>query len=394
MSDSDNETARTPGGFLFKQSTPTMTLLLKMLRTAWLAVVLVVVNMNSAFAHDPFDGNTQVIVFSNKIEAKVTLGYDAARAFARASGLPPREVARLTRPAPHGELVPLPVELASRLITLEADGRPVAATAFLVAPSDIEVNLLVTYPRPATATASLRASYFDLIEDMRSGSLVVADEHRKILATALVSKAHASATVSFNPSAASSPANSMAGFSAYFKLGVEHILTGFDHLLFLCALLISVHRIRSMVGIITAFTVAHSVTLVLAALDLVTIPPAIVEPIIAASIIAACVGNLVRREHAQDRYWMAGGFGLIHGFGFAGALREAAMATPGSGLAVPLVSFNLGVETGQLLVAALVIPVLLLGRRKAFFTRYGPAAISSVIIVVSGYWLLERLHVA
>lgn len=345
-----------------------------------------------AWAHDPFDGNIQLTVFDNKIEAKVTLGYDATRAFLQAGHLPPRDTATMTRPSRDGQLIELPLALAPKLMTLHNGPASVDATAFMLMPNDVEINFLIIYPRPAAEKLLVNAAYFDLIEYMRPGMLVVVDQHRKLVASVLLSKSVPGASVPLVlPEKAAQVGDSRIGFAGFFKLGVEHILTGFDHLLFLCALLITMRRIGPMLGIISAFTLAHSVTLALAALDVATVRPAIVEPLIAASIIVVCLENFVRREATADRYWMAGAFGLIHGFGFAGILRETALAQPGAGIVVPLLSFNLGVETGQLLVAALAIPLLLLVRRKPFFLRYGSPAVSAMVILISGYWLIERI---
>jgi hypothetical protein len=371
-----------------------MTTLTNTWRTARALLLLLLASALPAWAHDPLDGNIQMIVSSDKIEARITLGYDAARTFFRTSGLAPTEAARMTRPDGH-QLVPLPSALAGRLLTLQAGTGPLQARSLLVAPSDIEIELFVVFPRPAGASLQLRAAYFDLIDDMRPGLLVVAGADRKLLSTTMLSRQAPGATVPLDLSAARVAAQPAGpGFARFFRMGVEHILGGYDHLLFLCALLLSVRRIRSMLGIVTAFTLSHSVTLALAAFDIVLIPPAIVEPLIAASIIAACVANLVRREKAADRVWMAAGFGLVHGFGFAGALREATLGQSGAALALPLAGFNLGVEAGQLLVAALLIPLLLMVRRRPTFARYAAPALSAAIIVVSSYWLLERLHVA
>ena len=110
---------------------------------------------------------------------------------------------------------------------------------------------------------------------------------------------------------------------AFFRLGVEHILTGYDHLLFLFALLLRGGRLRSLIGIVTAFTVAHSITLALAVpIGVVVIPPAIVEPVIALSIAYVALENIVHRQAASGRWLVSFVFGLVHGFGFAGVLLE------------------------------------------------------------------------
>jgi hydrogenase/urease accessory protein HupE len=189
--------------------------------------------------------------------------------------------------------------------------------------------------------------------------------------------------------AAISPShNSLDTFRRLLITGIEHILTGYDHLAFLLALLLAATSIREVTKIITSFTIAHSITLAMAALDLVSIPSVIVEPMIAASIVFVGLENLLRRE-PRGRWMLTFAFGLIHGFGFASALREMGI---GRGLraAMPLLSFNLGVEAGQLAIAALVLPVIwMLRRRPAFIVRYAPAC-SLLIALAGGYWLLVR----
>jgi hydrogenase/urease accessory protein HupE len=173
-------------------------------------------------------------------------------------------------------------------------------------------------------------------------------------------------------------------------LGIGHILTGYDHLLFLLGLLVACRRLRTMVVIITCFTLAHSITLALAALGLVVIPSRIVEPLIAASIVFVGVENLVRREEPPHRWLLAFFFGLIHGFGFASALREAGLGQSGAALAVPLFSFNLGVELGQLGLVAVVFPLLLWLRARPAFVRVGPPVVSALVAVAGLFWLLQR----
>ena len=141
---------------------------------------------------------------------------------------------------------------------------------------------------------------------------------------------------------------------AFFRLGVEHILTGYDHILFLFALILRGGRLRSLLGIVTAFTVAHSITLALAVLGVVVVPSRIVEPVIALSIAYVALENIFRRRAASGRWVVSFVFGLVHGFGFAGALLE--LGLPPSGLIGSLVFFNLGVEAGQAMIVAAAVP--------------------------------------
>jgi hydrogenase/urease accessory protein HupE len=179
-----------------------------------------------------------------------------------------------------------------------------------------------------------------------------------------------------------------------FKLGIEHILTGYDHLLFLFALLLGCRRFKPMLWVVTGFTVAHSLTLVLAALNLANISPSIVEPLIAASIAIVAVENFRRGEVRWERYALTCGFGLIHGFGFASALRETGLAHGGAELARDLFAFNLGVETGQLAVAAVVVPILFLLRQWGWFARSGAKWLSTAVIFLACYWFVQRVFPA
>jgi hypothetical protein len=356
----------------------------KILLAAGLALVLLL-SAVPAQAHDPFDGSTQVLVLDDRIEARVTLGYDAARAMLRALDIGPDGAGAIMR----GDEVALPAADGARLLRLYAGTQELAPGALAAAGGRDEVTFRLRFARPPAGTLSARASYFDAIDAMRPGTLVVLDARRRVLASTLLSPAAPRAAI---PTALSATASSSAGLSDFFRLGVEHILTGFDHLLFLCALLLTLRRVGQMLGIVTAFTLAHSLTLGLAALDLLALPASVVEPLIALSIIVACVDNLVRREATRDRFWIAAAFGLVHGFGFAGMLREAMLAQAGEKLLLPLLAFNLGVEAGQLLVAAGLIALLVLARRREGFLRHGAPALSGLVIVLGSWWLLERLH--
>ena len=185
----------------------------------------------------------------------------------------------------------------------------------------------------------------------------------------------------------SAPASTFGGFLA---LGLEHILTGFDHLLFLFALLLMAPGFRQALGIITSFTVAHSITLGLATLNVIHISPRFVEPLIAASIVYVGVENLVRRDGLRGRWLLTFAFGLVHGFGFASVLCEMGVTSGSTGIATPLLAFNLGVETGQLAIAAAALPILWQARQAPVFVRYTMPLCSSVVVVLGAWWFLGR----
>src|SRR5206468_5354320 len=138
----------------------------------------------------------------------------------------------------------------------------------------------------------------------------------------------------------------------FIPAGIHHILIGPDHLLFLIGLLLLGGAVRQLLIVVTAFTVAHSITLSLAALGQVTPPPSVIEPAIALSIVYVGADNLLARGGRDVRAWIAFAFGFIHGFGFANVLRE--MELPSRALGWSLFSFNIGVEIGQLLVVVAV----------------------------------------
>jgi hydrogenase/urease accessory protein HupE len=173
-------------------------------------------------------------------------------------------------------------------------------------------------------------------------------------------------------------------------MGVHHILTGPDHLLFLCGLLVVSRKFGGALAIITCFTLAHSVTLGLAALNVVSLSAKIAEPVIAASIIFVGVENFRRGDGLKARCWLAFGFGLIHGFGLAGALRDAGLGSTVSAIVTGLLSFNIGVEFGQLAVATVFLAVLWQLRKLKTVETYATPVLSVIVIALGCWWLVQR----
>jgi hydrogenase/urease accessory protein HupE len=208
----------------------------------------------------------------------------------------------------------------------------------------------------------------------------------------LLSAAADHATVQIPQANAGAPVFEAArSFANFLSLGVKHILTGYDHLLFLFGLLLVARGFFSSLGIITSFTIAHSITLAVATLRLVQIPSRIVEPLIAASIVFVGIENLLRGDIPKARRMVPFGFGLIHGFGFASALREAGIGSRTGGIMLPLFSFNLGVELGQIMVAALALPIIWkLRENPMFIARWAPAC-SAAVVLLGGFWFVQRV---
>ena len=180
----------------------------------------------------------------------------------------------------------------------------------------------------------------------------------------------------------------------FVAMGFEHILDGTDHLLFLACLVIPFRRFRALAVIVTAFTVAHSVTLIASAYDLAPealwFPP-LVETLIAMSIVYMALENIVG-ANVQRRWAITFIFGLVHGFGFSFALRET-LQFAGSHLLTSLLSFNIGVELGQLLVLVLLVPALSVLFRFVVAERAGTILLSALVAHTSWHWMTERWEV-
>lgn len=176
----------------------------------------------------------------------------------------------------------------------------------------------------------------------------------------------------------------------FVKAGVEHIVTGYDHLCFLFALILWANRIWPVVKIVTAFTISHSITLSLAALNIFTLPSALTEALIAASIVFVAAENYFSRD-VDTRWRNTFLFGFIHGFGFASALTE--MGVPQDAVVPALASFNIGVELGQIVIVMMVMPVLFFIDKQTAGKRNEKLVyvVSGLIALAGGYWLIDRL---
>lgn len=186
----------------------------------------------------------------------------------------------------------------------------------------------------------------------------------------------------------------------YVQAGVHHILIGPDHILFLFGLLLLGGSLWRLLGIVTAFTVGHSITLSLAVLGVVRVAPSLVEPVIALSVVVVGVDNLLVRSTAGAnalqgathdlRPWLAAVFGLVHGFGFAAVLQEFGL--PREALAWSLAAFNIGVELGQLSIVLLVAGALWgLRRYSATLAERCVPLGSGVVIAAGAYWFVQRV---
>jgi hydrogenase/urease accessory protein HupE len=338
----------------------------------------------SAFAHDPGLSAFEMKIYGNKALARLTFACEDIATIA------PMDVdrdGRITRP--EFEAAQARLESLSReSFALTIDGEEASPSMVSVGFDESSaIHFDLEFPLPRESKLSLRSLLIDKLPRGHRQFMTLRDAAGNAQAQRMLDAANNS----FEYDMASFPISQTRprAFLGFLLLGVEHILLGFDHLAFLFALLIAGGTLREAVKIITSFTVAHSITLALATLEVIDIPASVVEPLIAASIIYVGLENILRRK-IERRWLLTFAFGLVHGFGFASALRELGVGA-GVKAVAPLLSFNLGVEIGQIAVAALVLPLIWkLRQQPRFVIRYVPAC-SILIALAGGYWLWDRL---
>lgn len=289
------------------------------------------------------------------------------------------------RPEPKPELA-----VASRAVTLEAGGRRLAPDSVTARPEGSDnIVFLLRYLIP-NGTRQLQFES-NLLKDLPFGhrqTFAVRDLAGKETARLLLSSKEPRAIIELSPTSSD---QALGSFVSFLLLGIRHILTGYDHLLFLFGLLVACRTVRSAAILISCFTIAHSLTLALSTFGIVSLSSRYVEPAIAASIIYVGYENLIRGSGESRWRWIVTlAFGLIHGLGFASVLRELGIANSGLAAVVPLVGFNSGVEVGQLCIAIIVLPIVWSLRRRAGFIRVGVPACSVAVTAAGAYWFLER----
>jgi len=325
-------------------------------RRVALAGLLLVASLPRADAHD--GGATAF--------ARITLSGQTVRYSLSIPDLATRPLARALREAHAGAGGHDALAAAVRdSIRLAGDATPCApGPARAAAGSDLSVNLTITidFACPSAMRGLvIRNDAFDVLgNDLH---ILARIEHDGVTDSFAFATENRQVTVDVG-----SRRDAVRSVGSFFALGIEHILTGYDHLLFLFALMIGGGSAWSLVRIVTAFTLAHSMTLSAAALELVILPGRIVESAIALSIAYVAAENLFVGERGASKRWLVAlVFGLVHGFGFSAVLTE--LGLPREGLAWSLLMFNLGVEAGQALVIVAAIPLLVWLKRSSWRPR-------------------------
>ena len=357
----------------------------RLLRPAALAFTLLLcVWAGSVGAHTGgTTGFAQVTVKGQTVRYSLTLGLDA--------------IEKVRTDSTSTNQVPLATDydalagLVARHTMIASDGNtctPLPGTVQPPSPERASVVIVILYACAAPVrTLTLRDDLFNVLgrDHHTLASVEWAGGHEQFLLEP--DRRETRVVVESSPAQPPTASPLDDGALGFFRLGVEHILEGFDHILFIFALILGGGRFRSLLVIITAFTVAHSITLGLAVLDLVRPPSSIVEPLIALSIAYVAFENIFMERAASRRWLVSLLFGLVHGFGFAGALVE--LGLPDQALFSSLLFFNLGVEAGQALIVAVLFPALLWMARFPWKQR-AVTSISAVVLLAAIALLAER----
>jgi hypothetical protein len=365
---------------------------LRVFRGVILVVLFSLLPFQQAAAHDPGLSSLTLRARPNGLEATLTLAVTDAMQLVTLDGDRPGVVSQVEFARSR-----LQLEAAvARQLLITADGRMLKVQSIrsdFDEKNNVEVHMdfepltFSSLEIQSNLIASLPLGHRQYFQIQDSGGATVSE--------GLLSAAAHRATAKFARANAGVAASKVvSSFTNFLSLGVKHILTGYDHLLFLFGLLVVVRGFLSSLGVITSFTIAHSITLAAATFNVAQIPSRIVEPLIAASIVYVGIENLLRCEVPKARRTVTFGFGLVHGFGFASVLREMGISTGTGGVALPLLSFNVGVELGQIMVAAVVLPIIWkLRTNPAFMVRWVPAC-SAAVVLLGSFWFVQRVWMA
>jgi hypothetical protein len=363
-----------------------------------LAAMLVLAGV--AFAHNPDTSYARVIITDSAIEVRLTFDVFTLQKIVELDADRDQRVTRaeLQRAAPAIQ------HFLRANVGLEVDGQPAdlgEATApawpkdagdALTAADWHSVLSLITFPFRKSLTSpphdvALAFDVFDAFGERHTvlGAFEHGGETHEVTFTQAEPDYLLDLTYARSSDSSRSEPSQSATVLRFLKLGIAHIFLGYDHICFLLALIV-VSRFGELVKIVTAFTIAHSITLILAALKIVTLPTRLIESGIALTILYVAIENIVRK-HPTHRWRLTFAFGLIHGFGFANVLAE--LGLPTSGTVRCLLSFNVGVELGQLAIVLLALPLVLLLDRSRYASQT-KLAISALIALFGLAWFIER----
>ncbi len=353
--------------------------------------IFLLVQLQISFAHPPGLSSADVTINPDDVTAKITFAVQDIEAFVPMDSDEDAEVTNAERDAAKPRIADF---VASELKVL-IDGVEIKPISPISVNFDNQNNATVAlnFASALTNSIGIESKLLAKLPADHKQYVTIKDVSGKELGKKMLTQQANTLEISLKSTEAVNSENRPSStFIDFLKLGVEHILTGYDHLLFLFSLLVVTRSFWPAIKIITFFTIAHSITLALAGMNIVNAPSNIIEPLIAATIVYVGLDNIVRKDKVttKQRCILTFFFGLIHGFGFAGVLREMGISSIETGILVPLFSFNLGVELGQIAVAAIVLPLIWWLHGKAQVSKYLVPVGSVLTCLAGGYWLLER----
>lgn len=356
-----------------------------------IAVIFLLSYAQFSVAHDPGLSSADLTIKAQGIDAKVTFSLQDIEAFVPMDSDQDAEVTVAEQNAAKPKIA----EWVLQGVQLMVDGQVVQPSAAGVVNFDEKNNAFIefNYTQTPSQQIQLQANFLSKLPATHKQFLTIKNLTGHSLGEKMLSQQDSSLTLTLpttNTATNSGEEATAPTFTGFLELGIEHIVTGYDHLLFLFCLLVVTRDFWPALKIITFFTIAHSITLALAGLNVIDIPSSIVEPLIAATIIYVALENIVRKGEPKGRQWLTFFFGLIHGFGFAAVLREMGISSYETGIMLPLFSFNLGVELGQIAVASVALPIIWwLHKKPQIEPRLTP--VCSILASLAGaWWLIER----
>jgi len=357
-----------------------------------IAVIFLLGYAQFSAAHDPGLSSTDVVINAQGMDTKITFSVQDVEALVPMDSDQDAEVTAAEQNAAKPKIA----AWVEQGLQLTLDGQVIQPSAAGVVSFDEQNNAHIDlhYAQTPGKQLQLQANFLSKLPSGHKQFVTLKNEIGQGIAEKMLSQADNTIAQAFP--VADAGILSVEGmptastFSDFLLLGIEHILTGYDHLLFLFSLLIVTRSFLPALKIITFFTIAHSITLGLAAFNVIDIPSSIVEPLIAATIIYVGVENIMRGDHPKGRQWLTFFFGLVHGFGFAAVLREMGISSMETGIMLPLFSFNLGVEIGQITVAAVFLPIIWWLHKKPMIEPRLTPVCSISASLAGAYWLIER----
>ena len=351
----------------------------------------------SSHSHDVYTGETKVnMTPQGDLSLEINIGVETAEVFSQDIFDRNNQLNDENLPNIKEHLT----NKAKHFFYLTLDGKKLAPSKADVQlfRSKNDVVFTVLYPGPIKGKLGLRSDYIDKTNPEYRLSIIVFDANKIQQGLFNHNYKHRYNEVYLDSSQKLSQTdqekiatNNQGIFASFFELGLHHIVLGFDHLVFLLGLLVICRNWKHAAIIVSCFTLAHAITLSLAALNIVAFPSRWIEFGIALTIIYVGIENIYYKHQPNHRWLLTSCFGLIHGLGFANVLIEIGLGSNGAPIFLPLLGFNLGIEIGQLILALITLPILWYLMRFKWYEQKVLPMISAGIITIGVFWAVERI---